>query len=233
MFYKIGHRGAAGYATENTLESFKKALELNVDMIELDAHICKSKEVVVIHNKDTKKINKRKDQVIKQNYADLKKIKIPTLENVLDLINRKAKINIELKGKNTAEPVAKIVKNYIDNKKWHRNDFLISSFSKKELEKFIQYLPQIKIGFLINPLRPYSLWIKRFPFIFKKHLHFAKKINSFSINIHKKIVNQKIVAMAHKEKIKIFVYTVNQKKEIQHLKDIGVDGIFSDYPDRL
>lgn len=233
MFYKIGHRGAAGHARENTLSSFKKAISLDVNMIELDVHICKSGEVVVIHNKDTKKINNKKELVKNKNYCDLKKIGIPTLENVLDLVNRKTTVNIELKGKNTAYPVSQIIKNYIKNKRWKISDFLISSFDKQELEKIVKHLPRAKKAFLVSPLRPYSFWIKRFPFIFKSHLRFAKKIDSFSINLHKNLVNQKIIALAHSENLKVFVYTVNQEREIRYLKNIGVDGIFSDYPERL
>ncbi|MFZ2153755.1 MAG: glycerophosphodiester phosphodiesterase [Candidatus Moraniibacteriota bacterium] len=233
MFYKIGHRGAAGHARENTLASFKKALSLDVDMIELDAHICKSGEIVVIHDEHTKKLNTKKELVRRKLYTDLKKLNIPTLENVLDLINKKTKINIELKGKDTALPVSKIIKKYIQNKKWHLDDFLISSFHKQELENIAEHFPLLKKAFLVSPLRPYSFWIKKFPFIFKQHLKFAKKINSFSINLHKNIVNQKIVEMAHRENLKVFIYTVNKEKEIRYFKNIGVDGIFSDYPERL
>jgi glycerophosphoryl diester phosphodiesterase len=233
MFYKIGHRGAAGHAPENTLTSFKKALSLGVDMIELDVHICKSQEVVVIHNKDTKKITKKKELIKNKDYSELKKLNIPKLEDALNLINQKSKINIELKGKNTALAVAEIIKKFTLKKNWKNDNFLISSFDKKSLEEISQYLPKIKRAFLISPARPYSFWIKRFPFIFKKHLQFAKKINSFSLNIHRRLINKKILNMAHNEGFKVFVYTVNSKKEIDYLKSIGVDGIFSDYPDRL
>lgn len=233
MFYKIGHRGAAGYAPENTLESFKKALTLNIDMIELDVHICKTGEVMVSHDNHTKKINNKKDFIKNKTYSELRKLKIPRLESVLNLINQKVRVNIELKGKNTALPVAEIIKKYVNKKSWKINDFLISSFDKKELEKISIHLPKIKRAFLISPLRPYSFWIKRFPFIFKKHLKFAKEINSFSINLHRKLVNKRIIEMAHKEDLKVFIYTVNKQKEIDHLKEIGVDGIFSDFPDRL
>lgn len=233
MFYKIGHRGACGYALENTLPSFQQALSLDVDMIELDVHICKSKEVVVIHNKDTRKINKDKGLIKNKNYSELNKINIPTLEEVLELTKGKTKINIELKGKNTAQPVSQIIKKYIGQNKFKSEDFLISSFSKKELRKASRYLPEIKRGFLVSHLGPISFWINKFPFIFRYYLKFAKKINSFSINLNRKIVNKKIVQMAHKENLKVFVYTVNNKREIAYLKRIGVDGIFSDYPDRL
>lgn len=233
MFYKIGHRGAAGHSPENTLNSFKKALSLNVNMIELDTHICKSGEVVVFHNRSTKKISNTHKLIKNQDYPSLKKLNIPNLKNVLDLINREVKVNIELKGKKTAQPVAKIIKKYIRNKKWQLDDFLISSFNKKELKEFSKHLPKVRLGYLVGPLHFSSFWIKRFPFIFKRHLKFAKQINAFSINIHHQLVNKKIIEMAHRENFKIFVYTLNHKREIEKFKNMGINGIFSDYPDRI
>lgn len=233
MFYKIGHRGAAGYAPENTLLSFQKALELTVNMIELDVHICKSREVVVIHDKDTHRINNKKDLIKNQNYSDLKKLNILKLEDVLNLINRQVPVNIELKGVNTAEPVSKIIKNYITNNNWHINDFLISSFSKKELKKINHYLPEVKKGLLIGKKNCFFL-LKKFPSLFfKRHLKFAKKIKAFSIHTHKDLINSEIVQITHANNFKIFTYTANSPEEIIHLKGLGVDGIFSDYPDRL
>jgi len=233
MFYKIGHRGAAGHAPENTIKSFKKALALGADMIELDVHICQTGEPVVIHNKDTKRLNKKKGLIKNIDYSELKKLKIPKLENVLNIINGKARVNIELKGRDTAAPVSEIIKKYIQKKNWKNSDFLISSFDKKLLKETHACFPEIRKALLVGPLRPYSLWLKRFPFIFKQHLKFAKEINSYSIHLHRKLINKKIIAMAQKEKLKIFIYTVNKEKEISHLKTLGIDGIFSDYPDRL
>ena len=233
MFYKIGHRGAAGHLPENTLPSFKKALELDVNMIELDVRICKSKEIVVIHDRSIKRISHTKGVIKHKNYQDLKNLHIPTLKDVFDLINKKAKINIELKGSGTAEPVARLIKHYIENKGWKDNDFLISSFKKDELKKFFKILPQVRNGVLISNKTPFSFFIKKFPILFKNHLNFAKKINSFSINIHKSLVNEQIVKMAHQENFKLFTFTVNSKKEINYFKNIGVDGIFSDYPDKI
>ena len=232
MFYKIGHRGAAGHTPENTLSSFQKALSLNVDMIELDVHLCRSGEVVVIHE-DTIKINKRKGLIKRTDYAKLIRLDIPTLEDVLHLVRGRARVNIELKGSDTAYPVSRIVKKYLKNGDFKKEDFLVSSFNLKELKKSHRYLPQIKKGVLIGPLGPLSFWINKLPLIFKYYLKKTKKINAFSLHIHKSLINPKIVLMAQTENLKVFTYTVNEIREIKRLKEIGVNGIFSDYPDRL
>ena len=106
---KISHRGACGYEPENTLASFKKAIEINADMIELDVHVCKTGEVVVIHDEKVNRTTNGKGYVSQKNLESLKKLdagkgkKIPTLIEVLDLVNKRVKVNIELKGKKTAE----------------------------------------------------------------------------------------------------------------------------------
>ncbi|MEF3691591.1 MAG: glycerophosphodiester phosphodiesterase [Candidatus Moraniibacteriota bacterium] len=232
MFYKIGHRGACGYAKENTLSSFQKALSLNVDMIELDVHLCRSGEVVVIHE-DTIKTKKRKELIKKTNYTDLNRLDIPTLEDVLSLIKGQTRVNIELKGSGTARPVSGIVKKYLKKGYFKKEDFLISSFNIKELKKSHLHLPEIKKGFLIGPFGPCSFWINKLPLIFKYYLKRARKLRASSLHIHKNLINHKIIRLAQKENLKVFAYTVNEFREINRLKKIGADGIFSDYPDRL
>ena len=119
------------------------------------------------------------------------------------------------------------------NSNFKKEDFLVSSFNLKELKKSHRYLPQIKKGVLIGPLGPLSFWINKLPLIFKYYLKKTKKINAFSLHIHKSLINPKIVLMAQTENLKVFTYTVNEIREIKRLKKIGVNGIFSDYPDRL
>ena len=99
MVTKIGHRGAMGYAPENTLKSFKKALELNVDAIELDVYICKSGELVVIHDDKVNRTTNGKGYVAEKTFKELRaldageKEKIPELKEVFDLVNKKVNIN--------------------------------------------------------------------------------------------------------------------------------------------
>jgi len=149
------------------------------------------------------------------------------------LINRQVPVNIELKGLDTAKPVSEIIKHYITNNNWYIDDFLISSFNRKELEKINHYLPEVKKGLLIGK-RNYFFLLKKFPSLFfKRHLKFAEKIKAFSIHVHKDLINGKIVQIMHDNNFKIFAYTANSPKEITHLKKLEVDGVFSDYPDRL
>lgn len=192
---KIGHRGAMGYCRGNSIASFEKAVELGCDMIELDVHRL-NKELVVSHNTPKKG----------RDY--------PLLEDVINLINKKAKMNIELKGRGTAVPVSELIKKYI-KKGWKEDYFLISSFYIEELEDFRKQGLGVKIGLLTKKDR------------------FSKDTRFYSIHPSLKITNKKLVDDMHDRGFKVFVWTVNKKRDIDRMISLGVDGIFSDYPDRL
>ncbi|HIG94968.1 MAG TPA: glycerophosphodiester phosphodiesterase [Nanoarchaeota archaeon] len=223
---KIGHRGAMGYAPENTLKSFKKALELNVDAVELDIYVCKSGELVVIHDDKVNRTTNGKGYVVEKTFEELSTLdagegeKIPKLSEVLDLIDRKVKVNIELKGVKTAKPVHELIEKYVKNKGWEYDDFLISSFNHYELKKFRKLNPKIKIGALISGI----------PIGFSK---FAKMLNVDSVNLCFEFINQEFVDDAHNRNLKVYVWTVNDSDDIERMKTFGVDGIFSNFPDRL
>ncbi len=223
---KIGHRGARGYAPENTLLSFRKALELGVDAVELDVYCCKSGETVVIHDDRVDRTTNGKGCVWEKTFGELRQLdagegeKIPSLEEVLDLINRKVLINIELKGEGAARSVAKIIKRYILEKNWKNENFLISSFNYHELVRFHKLLLSVRLGALITGI----------PIDYAK---FGEDLKAYSVNLSREFVNQAFVDDAHRRGLKAFVWTVNEPEDIKRIKSLGVDGIFSDFPDRL
>lgn len=222
---KIGHRGACGYAPENTLASFKKALALKVDMIEFDVHVCKTGEIVIIHDDTLERTTNGKGLVKEKTFAELRMLdagqgeKIPALTEVLNLIDKKVAVNIELKGPQTAKPVAETIKEYI-KKGWKKEYFIISSFNLKELAEFHQFFSDIKIAALIES-EPADLE------------NFIKKRGYAAINPGLEFVSQEFINQAHKLGLKVFVWTVNEKEEIEQMRKWGADGIFSNYPDRV
>ncbi len=223
---RIGHRGAAGYEPENTLRSIAKALTLNVDMVEIDVHCCRSKEIVVIHDPKLDRTTNGKGQVSSRTLGELKQLdagkgeKIPTLEEVLDLINRKAKVNIELKGKNTLKPVVRTIEHYVREKGWSYADFLVSSVYRFNLLRIRKLNPLIPLAALFKHPAPGLLSL-------------AAKIEAYSINAHFLKITEKFVAKAHLKNLKVLAWTVNDPADIKRMKELGVDGIFSDYPDRI
>lgn len=211
---KIGHRGAMGYELENTLESINKAIELGVDGIEIDVFKIKSGEIVVFHDEYVDKLTDGTGKIEDYNLKDLKKLKllngsrIPLLEDVLDLLDEKYFLNIELKGLNTAETVESILKD--------RKNILISSFNWDELKK-----TKLDKAILIegNPLLA---------------LKIAKEIGAISINPDYNFLTLEIIDKIHKENLKIYTWVVNDKIKlnVDGIK-LNVDGIISDYPDKI
>lgn len=220
----IGHRGAAGHEPENTIQSFKKAMELGAKMIEFDVQLCKSGEVVVIHDFSLGRTTNGTGLLTETLLADLKKLdagngqQIPTLEEVLNTIDKKAIVNIELKGKSIARPVAKIIADFIENKNWQTDDFLISSFNHQELFAFHKLMPEIRIGVLYEDI----------PDTFNKT---ASVLNAFSINVEFHYLTKEIIDQIHLLNYKVYAYTVNTEENKLRMEEIGVDGIFTNFPD--
>lgn len=225
-FLKIGHRGAKGHLAENTLESIEVALQNNVDAIEIDVHRCKTGELIVIHDFTLDRTTSGSGEVHKKTLQEIKSFKaegkfdIPTLEEVLDLIEGKCKINIELKGTNTATEACKIVTKYVDERKWSYDNFILSSFQKNELFEVSKINPEIQIGVLSKAS-------------VDEAVELGHKLKAFAIHPSSGIISRDNIEEMKKAGFKVFVWTVNDPEEIQRIKSFGVDGIISDFPDRL
>lgn len=223
---RIGHRGAMGYAPENTLLSFQKALDLKVDMIELDVQLCKTGELVVIHDLTVDRTTNGEGYVSELTLEELKKLnagedqQIPLLTEVLDFIDRKVKVNIELKGKGTAYKVGQLIYEYIKNNRWKGEDFIVSSFDHQELKLFKQGYPKIPVGVLIYHL-PHDL------------AQLAEDFKAQYLNASLAFYSKELVEDAHERGIQVLIYTVNDKKDIERCRKDGVDGVFSNYPDSV
>ncbi|MBI4765992.1 MAG: glycerophosphodiester phosphodiesterase [Deltaproteobacteria bacterium] len=223
---KIGHRGAMGYAPENTLDSFAKALELGVDGIELDVHLCRSGETVVIHDSRVDRTTNGQGKVREMTLGELKDLDagngnpILTLEEVLDFVDRRALIDIELKAKGTAGPVAAMIRQYLESRGWKPDLFLITSFDHHELKRCHELIPYIPFG----------------PLLAAKPLDYARIAQAMEANRIMpffEFLDENFVQDAHQKGIKVITWTVNRFDDIKEVLAMGVDGIISNYPDRL
>ncbi|KDN54818.1 glycerophosphodiester phosphodiesterase [Flavobacterium seoulense] len=223
---KIGHRGAKGYEPENTLIAFEKAIELGADGIELDVHLSTDNELIVIHDETVDRTTNGKGEVNQLSLKELKALKIdniqqiPSLTEVLDLVNKRCFINIELKGIGTAKPVIGLISHYISEKNWDYNDFIVSSFDWKMLEQTHSLDSKIKIGVLTEVS-------------IDEALAFAKKINAFAIHPDYELLSKENVILMQQNGFEIYPWTVNSESAIQKIKSFNVNGIISDFPDRI
>ncbi|WP_159022532.1 glycerophosphodiester phosphodiesterase family protein [Formosa sp. L2A11] len=222
----FGHRGARAYVAENTLESIQKALDLNVDGIEIDVHCCASGELVVFHDFTLDRITNGEGELSKYTLSELKALHvnghylIPTLDEVLNLIDKKCILNIELKGKFTAEATCKTIQNYINNHGWDYSGFLLSSFRFSELENVFKIDKNIPLGVLIDADMIDAI-------------DFAETIKAKAIHPGYTLVTRDNINLAHSKGYAVNVWTVNDNATIKRMKDYGVDAIISDNPDRV
>ncbi len=223
-FLIIGHRGACGYEPENTLASFARAIDMGLNMIELDVYVCKTGELVVHHDDDVDRMTDGHGNVIDMTFAELRALKvartqqIPTLQEVIDLVARRVPINIELKGPGTAKPVAELIQKYLKSSQ----DFVVSSFDHEQLFEFKKLCPNIKIGAL------FAWW--NMP---ENIVAVAQHCQATFIGLDAKAVTQEMVNDAYAAGFPVYVWTVNDKVTADKMRSFGVDGIFANYPDRV
>lgn len=223
---KIGHRGAKGYIAENTLESIQKAMDLGVDGVEIDVHICQTGELVVFHDFTLERLTGVPGEIATKSLKELKTLnvngqfRIPTLLEVLDLIDRKCMLNIELKGQQTAVKTCEVIQLYAETKGWRFDDFIVSSFDYNELQTVFNTNKNIPLAVLTESNMDDAL-------------NFAKTINAKAIHPDYQLLNQNKVNELQDLGYKVNTWTVNETNDIALVKSYGVDGVISDFPDRI
>jgi len=239
---KIGHRGAKAYAVENTLASFRKALTFDVDMVEFDIRITKDKYPVVVHDNQLRRLTKKSARVNKLTLEELKKLRvkktktIPTLGEVLEVIGNRVGINIELKVQNSAQIVVQTLRDY----KIDLSNVMISSNHPGEIKMIENLEPDITTALIFRATNAFNFWfildflaILFLP-VTKYYISWLVKnarADYLSINHH--FLDKNKVALFKKQGIKICAWTVNSQKKIDYLKKLGIEGIITNYPDRL
>ncbi|MDG2371459.1 MAG: glycerophosphodiester phosphodiesterase family protein [Flavobacteriaceae bacterium] len=222
----IGHRGAKGHAPENTIKSIQKAIDLGVDGIEIDVFRCASGELVVFHDKSVEKLTNGIGFIEQMSLDSIKELnvlgteKIPTLKEILDLIDGKITLNIELKGTNTSFLIHQLLNSYFKSTNWTKDRIFISSFDWNELKAFQQLNKEVRIAVLTEDDPVDAIPI-------------AKELNAFAINPNYNSLNKLNVAKIKSENFLIYTWTVNNIKDINQMKKLGVDAIITDYPDRI
>ena len=223
----IGHRGGAAGYPENTLASFKKAVELGADGVEFDVQLTEDNEVVVIHDElidrtmtDTGlvrdyKLSELKDMSAGEYYSsDFKDEKIPTLREVLEVVSDLEIINIELKNfldyPGLEEKVLKLVDEF-----GIMDKVIISSFNHQSLQKIKKLQPEIKTGALLM-----ARLINPADYAFKRGFN--------ALNLHFLTADSDIIEKAHFMGLDLNVYTVNQPEKLVELAAAGVDMIITD-----
>ncbi|MEW6983572.1 glycerophosphodiester phosphodiesterase [Colwelliaceae bacterium 6471] len=229
----FAHRGASGHYPENTLLAYAKAIDEGAWGIELDAHYHPSGEFILLHDCYLESTTNGSGKYCQYSLEALKKLdagageQIPTLDEALQFIAGKSKVNIELKSSsnnvNEMTVIIKTLKNllikHVNNSGFSWSDFVISSFNHLLLLTTKQMLPEISIGVLIAscPI---------------KYASIAVDIDAKSINPSIECLNPELINDAHKNNIEVWVYTVDRSEDIAYCHQHKVDAIFTNFPQR-
>lgn len=237
------HRGASGYAPENTLAAIEKALQIGVDRIEVDVQQTSDGVVVCLHDKTLDRTTNGDGAVKNLTWEELQLYnankgfelaygfeRIPSLEEVFKRMDGKTRLVIEIKNGNRTYPgivgnVAELIKKH-GAQRWA----IVHSFNDRALEYLHDNYPDIRIQKLF--VRKFS-WL---PLMIDFGLHYAS-LSDYSyveaFGVHKGNVTKSLVDRIHHMGKLIHVWTVNDENDMKELIELGVDGIITNYPDKL
>ncbi len=234
----VGHRGSSAVAPENTLAAFQQALADGADAIELDVHLSRDGEVVVIHDARLERTTNGRGKVKNRTLPELKRLsagawfdkkysseRIPTLDEVFECVGGKMGVNIELKTELSRHLAGQIAEQCIHIVRRHRASgyVMISSFH----HPFVNYAkaldPGITAGVLYHPVRHYR----------RSAGVLVAAANADFFICHRNAIRGKNIRRIHKNGYLVGVYTVDTRKSLERMLDIGVDCIFSNDPGKM
>ena len=223
----MAHRGLSADAPENTLYAFSDAISVGADFIELDVQQTRDGVLVVMHDSNLKRTTGVNKDIWDVDYADIQDLdagswfdpayanaRIPTLEETLQFVDKRAKLNIEIKptkhGSDTLEQdVAELITRY-----QYTDACYVTSFSYGSLKKVKEANPEIRTGYLMS--------------VAYGQFYSLKYADAFSLN--KVFVTRQVVNAAHQQGTQIFAWTVNSMSEVRSLCNLHVDSIITDDP---
>tara|TARA_B100002003_G_scaffold179229_1_gene167219 strand:- start:85 stop:837 length:753 start_codon:yes stop_codon:yes gene_type:complete len=234
----IGHRGVRGLAPENTIQSIKKAIELNIKWVEIDVKISKDRIPFLLHDSNLERTTSGKGSPLNYKYNELYKLDAgswfdkkqknlypPTLRETLELCSQKnIGVNIELKPNKGFEEANVVAITELIMKHKFDCQYFFSSFDWYSLIKIRKLLPESRIGILIDGFDQ-----KR---NFTKVLNKCNEHNFFSCGFNITIISDEIIKACKNYGIQVTVYSSQniEKYEAEEFWNLGVDSIFIDDP---
>ena len=217
----IGHRGACGHAPENTLASIEKAISLGCDLTEVDVQRTADGSLILLHDEGVDRTTNGKGPIADMNLEDVRRLvagggeSIPTLEEALKTAHGRIGLILELKAEGLAYDVSGIVR-----ASGFPGELIYASFLHDELQHVRRADPEAKTLVLF----------KRLP---KNPAAEAIRLQATHVGLRFDTTTPALVKALHKARLTVFVYTVNKPADIARMRALGVDGIVSDFPDRI
>ena len=218
---RIGHRGAAGHAPENTLAAIQKGIALGVDFVELDVRRTADGVLVVLHDATVNRTTNGKGRIDRLCLQDIETLNagdgehIPTLEEVLKLASGRAGLMLELKIRGAAQQTIETVR-----KAGIRSSVIYASFLHDELKH-------------VRTVDPTASLMVLFGVLSRATVARTVKCAASYVGLRHDKATRVLVDSFHRANLLVFVYTANAPSDIQHALSLGVDGVISNFPDRI
>ncbi|NLT50419.1 MAG: glycerophosphodiester phosphodiesterase [Ignavibacteria bacterium] len=222
-FRIFAHRGASGRMPENTLPAIEKAISYGAKWIEIDIQFSDG-EIFVFHDERLERLTDGEGFFKEKSIEYLRSLnagnggKIPYLREVLEISKKKLCINIEIKDDDAVIPLNDELKKQIDAGKFLPENFIISSYFIKHIELFRS----------LNSIMPCAIITD---YADKSIIYKSETLDCRSVHINISGVNRNFVEVCHSKNVKVYVFTVDTEKELNEMKEMNVDGIFTDFPD--
>ncbi len=226
----IGHRGWPQEFPENTLVGLQAAIDLGVDMVEVDVHLSKDGHIVAMHDENVKRTTDGRGSIRKMTLSRIRKLdagswhshkfkgqRVPTLEEVLSLVSSRAGLAVEVKYPD--ERTEALDEKLIPMLAGFPGQLLVLSFDPDYLKAFKRKAPHLKTGFLCQAR--------------DKMLEVAVQANCDGIHPHWRRLNGDMTTAAHQEGLTITTWTAKDRKDCEAMLRLDVDGIATDCPDVL
>lgn len=216
---RIGHRGACGYAPENTLASIEQAIVLRCALTEVDIQRTSDDELVLLHDERVDRTTNGRGRVADLTLPDIRTLDAgggespPTLDDVLKAASGRIGLILELKTGGSAYDVCAIVRG-----SGFTQPVIYASFLQEELQHVRRASPNAQTMILFTRL-PANPWAT------------AAKLHATHVGLRLDTVTEPLVNALHNQGLIVFAYTANQPAQISKMKTLGVDGIISDFPD--
>ena len=228
----IAHRGASGYAPENTQAAFRRAVALGANFIETDLQLSRDARFVAIHDQSVERTTNGKGRVHDLTLADLRRLdagswfgsefaaeQIPTLEEILDFSKKYDVVfYLELKPGGSWGGEHALVGALRESGEIPRT--VVISFDAPILQKLRQIEPTLMTGLLYDGQ-------------LDSPVDKALEVGARQLAVRGDLVTPALLADARKHDLQVVCWTVNHPAHMRMLVEAGVDGIMSDYPDRL
>jgi glycerophosphoryl diester phosphodiesterase len=229
-FYRCAHRGASGHAPENTLAAIRLAMEMGAEMCELDVQQTADDRLVVMHDDGLDRTTNGTGNVWEMTLAELQKYdagswfdsrfakeKLTTLEDMIALVRGKMPLNIEAKIHGHERNVASLIVETLRRERFE-DECVVTSFDHKVVDEIKTIAPALPVGYIFG-WREFSREV------------FDGKVELLSA--HYSLADAAFLERAHGAGKRLHVWTVNDPWHMRRMIEIGVDGIITNYPDRL